>query len=200
MIQTIRSLLVIIHNPFAKPKKPDGVFKHHFRVMPWDCDLNFHLTNARYPQQLDLARTNFLLKIGTAWLFAKMGWRSVLASQTLTFIREIKPLSEVTIETQVLSWDRKYLYMENRFMVEGRLHAKALARIAVLKNGRVLPFGDMLRDVAKVHKLDEAKLPQSPSTTPAQAQAMIDLLGEMRIAEEQRVEEASETEAIAAVK
>lgn len=182
MIHAIRSFVVLLHNPWKKPVAPTQTFTHRFRVMPWDCDLNIHLTNGRYPQQLDLARTRFLLDIGTSWLFAKMGWRSVLASQTITFIREIKPFALVNIESRVLHWDRKYFYMESRFMVEGKVHAKAVARVAMIKNGRVCSFSSMLKDVAKVHKLSEP-VAQTPSST-AQPNAMTELLNEMRHADE----------------
>ena len=50
--------------------------------MPWDCDINIHLTNGRYPQRLDHARTRFFYKLAQGLLFAHKGWRSVLASQT----------------------------------------------------------------------------------------------------------------------
>src|SRR5690554_6596328 len=183
MIHVIRSTAILFHNPYKKPKNPNQVFHHKFRVMPWDCDLNIHLTNARYPQQLDIARTRFLLEIGTAWLFFKMGWRSVLASQTLTFIREIKPFALVDVESRILSWDRKYFYMESRFLVEGKVHAKAIAHIAMIKNGRVSSFTNMLIDVARVHRLS-APTPESPSDT-AQPEAMTALLNEMRNAEKE---------------
>ncbi len=161
MIHAFRSFTILLHNPWAQPVDPIKPFHHSFRVMPWDCDMNIHLTNARYPQQLDLARTRFLMQIGTGLLFAKMGWRSVLASH------------------------RKYFYMESRFMVEGQVHAKAIARIAMIKNGRVCSFSSMLKDVAKVHKLT-APIEETPDFT-AQPLAMTELLNEMRKADEEQL-------------
>lgn len=119
----------------------------NFRVWPFDCDLNLHLTNGVYPLWLDLARTRWLLEIGVAPLFIRHGWRSVLASQTVTFVREIPPFASVQLETQVLHWDRKYLYLQHKFMVKGKLHASAIARIAMLKGGRVRGFDSMLRAI-----------------------------------------------------
>src|SRR5690606_41950307 len=77
---------------------------------PWDCDLNVHLTNGRYPQWLDLARTEFFLRIGAGPLFVRFGWRSVLASQTLTFVREIKPLEADRKSTRLNSSHVKISY------------------------------------------------------------------------------------------
>jgi len=170
MIQLIRYWILFLSNPWAKTHDPLRLSRHRFRVMPWDCDLNFHLTNGRYPVWLDLVRTRYLIEIGATPLFVRHGWRSVLASQTITFIREIKPLACVEVESQVLHWDRKYLYMEHRFMVAGRLHASAIARIAMLQGGRVRAFSRMLQAIHGEQQAFEA--PQIPP----QVQAKIELL------------------------
>lgn len=189
MIHALRSLAVLVHNPWAKPENPLKVFHYRFRVMPWDCDINIHLTNGRYPQRLDHARTDYFLRIGSGLLFAHKQWRSVLASQTITFIREIKPFSLVDIESRVLYWDQKYFYTEHRFMVNGCLHAKTVARVAVLKMGKVKPYDSFLKAVANYHKLN-SPVPISPVISPNsaishQVQCKIDLLVEMRKAEDE---------------
>jgi acyl-CoA thioesterase FadM len=114
------------------------------RVWPTDCDFNFHLTNSRYSALLDLARTQYLIQINSLPKFVGGGWKSVLSSQSISFIKEIKPLEKVDIETRVLSWDRKYCYLEHRFLVADQLHAKALARVAFIKGRRVRAFDKLL--------------------------------------------------------
>lgn len=187
MIHALRSLAILAHNPWGKPENPLKTFHFRFRVMPWDCDINVHLTNGRYPQRLDHARTRFFLRIGSGLLFAHRGWRSVLASQTITFIREIKPFALVDLEGRVLYWDDKYFYMEHRFMVQGKLHAKCVARIAVLELGKVKPFDHFLQAIAGYHQLS-SEVPSSPkiateSAISLQVKGMQDLLTTMRHAE-----------------
>lgn len=187
MIHALRSLAILAHNPWAKPDNPLQPLYFHFRVMPWDCDVNIHLTNGRYPQRLDHARTRFFLRIGSAPLFARQGWRSVLQSQTITFIREIKPFSLVRIESRVLNWDQKYFYFEHRFMVQGKLHAKCVARVAVLKKGKVQNFAQFLADIAAYHGQPEATV-NAPAISQQSAmyQQMVDMqaqLASMRAAE-----------------
>ena len=184
MSQMLRSALMFARRPWAKPATALDVFHTRFRVLPWDCDMNLNLTNTRYPAWLDLARTEFFLCLGTGPLFVRKGWRSVLASQTLTFVREIKPLALVDVESRVLHWDRKYFYMEHRFLVDGRLHAKALARIAVLKGGRVRSLASMLQAVARL-KNEPDELQEAPPA-PLEVLAKIELLGAKRQAEEER--------------
>ncbi len=113
-------------------------------VWPMDCDFNLHLTNSRYPAILDLARTQYLIQINALSKFIGGGWKSVLSSQSISFIKEIKPFAKVDITTRVLSWDRKYCYIEHQFLVGDKLHAKALARVAFIKSRRVRAFDKLL--------------------------------------------------------
>jgi acyl-CoA thioesterase FadM len=139
------------------------------RVWPTDCDFNFHLTNSRYCALLDLARTQYLIQINSLPKFVGGGWKSVLSSQCMSFIKEIKPLEKVDIETRVLSWDRKYCYIEHRFLVADQLHAKALARVAFIKGRRVRAFDKLLIE------LNEPTAVESPAES-EQVTAWLQLL------------------------
>jgi len=138
---------------------PLDISHSHISVWPLDCDFNLHLTNSRYPALLDLARTQYLVQINALSLFVGGGWKSVLSSQSISFIKEIKPFAKVDITTQVLYWDRKYCYIEHKFLVADKLHAKALARVAFIKGRRVRAFDKLLT------VLDENSSVQSPIET-----------------------------------
>ena len=139
------------------------------RIWPTDCDFNMHVTNSRYPAILDLARTQYLIQIDSLSKFVGGGWKSVLSSQSISFIKEIKPLAKVDVTTQVLNWDRKYCYIEHKFLVEGKLHAKALARVAFIKGRRVRAFDKLLIE------LNESSIVQSPAES-EQVAAWLQLL------------------------
>lgn len=148
---------------------PLDISHSNIKVWPLDCDFNLHLTNSRYPALLDLARTQYLMQIDALSMFLGGGWKSVLSSQSISFIKEIKPLSNVDITTQVLYWDRKYCYIEHKFLVADKLHAKALARVAFIKGRRVRAYGKLLSE------LDDSRLVQSPEVT-EQVTAWLNLL------------------------
>ena len=139
----------------------DGLEVSHTQIQVWplDCDFNLHLTNSRYPALLDLARTQYLIQIKALAKFIGGGWKSVVSSQSISFFKEIKPFTKVDITTQVLYWDRKYCYIEHEFLVAGKLHAKALARIAFIKGRRIKTFGKLLTE------LDETAMVESPVET-----------------------------------
>lgn len=141
----------------------------HIYTGPLDCDFNLHLTNSRYPAILDLARTQYLMQIDALRMIVGGGWKSVLSSQSISFIKEIKPFSKVDVTTQVLYWDRKYCYIEHKFLVGDKLHAKALARVAFIKGKRVRSFDKLLVDIND--KVDF----ESPSE-PDQVSAWLNLL------------------------
>ena len=143
-------------------------------IWPMDCDFNLHLTNSRYPALLDLARTQYLIQINSLSKFVGGGWKSVLSSQSISFIKEIKPLAKVDITTQILSWDRKYCYIEHKFLVGDKLHAKALARVAFIKGRRVRAFDKLLIE------LDSTRVIASPPES-QQVNAWLQLLESKKI-------------------
>lgn len=144
------------------------------KIWPTDCDFNLHVTNSRYPALLDLARTQYLIQINSLSKFVGGGWKSVLSSQSISFIKEIKPLAKVDITTQVLSWDRKYCYIEHNFLVGDKLHAKALARVAFIKGGRVRAFDKLLIE------LNDRSMVASPAES-QQVTAWLQLLESKKI-------------------
>ncbi|MEW9798660.1 thioesterase family protein [Alteromonas sp. CYL-A6] len=149
MTTFFRFILLLLKRPWRQNTAPDDAVLSVFRVWPWECDFNIHLTNSRYCVWLDSARVQYFAEIGAARLFLKAGWRSVLASQTMTYIREIPPMKKITVRTSLLHWDKKYLYLEHNFMAADTLHAKAVSRVAVLHRGSVQPFDAMLNAIGR---------------------------------------------------
>ncbi|MFT5609077.1 MAG: acyl-CoA thioesterase FadM [Parvicella sp.] len=164
-----RTLLLLLFRNRLPRIEALEIIHTHIRVWPTDCDFNIHLTNSRYSSLLDLARTQYFIQINSLPKFVGGGWKSVLSSQSISFIKEIKPLEKVDIETRVLSWDRKYCYIEHRFLVADQLHAKALARVAFIKGRRVRAFDKLLIE------LNDATAIGSPAE-PEQVTAWLQLL------------------------
>jgi hypothetical protein len=60
-------LICVLWKIWRLPRK--GVFDESrvtFRVLPTDCDVNFHLNNGRYLAFMDLGRLHLTAQIGTA--------------------------------------------------------------------------------------------------------------------------------------
>lgn len=114
------------------------LFRRPFRVLPSDCDFNFHLTNGRYFSLLDVARIEHLARMKLIGKLLRRRWLPVLNATEITFIRQLPPLRKFDITTRIVTWDEKYLYLEQRFETPGTLHAVSLARAAFVHRGEVV--------------------------------------------------------------
>jgi acyl-CoA thioesterase FadM len=114
-------------------------FQRPFRVLPTDCDVNFHLTNGRYFSLLDVARIEHLARKKLLVPLLRRRWMPVLNATEITFIRPIPPLRKFDIVTRIVTWDDKYLYLEQRFESLGTLHAVSLARAAFVCRRELVP-------------------------------------------------------------
>ncbi|KFZ36288.1 thioesterase [Shewanella mangrovi] len=118
-----------------------------YRVWPTDCDINLHLTNARYPALMDIGRTYMLAEMLQLKPLLKLKWLPVVNASEFTFIKDIKPLQKFCLETRVLGWDDKYFYIEQRFVSERGLHAIANVRGLFVCKGRKISSAELISQV-----------------------------------------------------
>jgi acyl-CoA thioesterase FadM len=99
-----------------------------FRVLPTDCDINFHMNNGRYLSFMDLGRVHLVAQIGLLRIIVRKRWRAALGAAEINFIRAIKPFEKFDLVTRLVTWDDKWAYMEQRFEVDGVLYAHAFVK------------------------------------------------------------------------
>ena len=104
-----------------------------FRVWLTDLDILMHMNNGKYLSLMDLGRLDLLQRCGAARALDKEGIFPVLAAETITFRKSLKLLNKFFIQTQVLGWDEKYFYLEQSFIRNGDLYARALVKARMLK-------------------------------------------------------------------
>lgn len=109
-----------------------------FRVLPNDCDINLHMNNGRYLSFMDLGRVHLMAQAGLIGHIWRRRWTPVLAAAEIQFIRELSPFRKFDLVTQLITWDEKYVYMEQRFEADGVLCAHAFVKGLFLgRRGRV---------------------------------------------------------------
>lgn len=116
-----------------------------FRVMPNDCDINFHMNNGRYLSFMDLGRVHLMKQSGLLTAILREKWMPVLAAAEITFVRSLAPLQRFELVTRLVSWDEKYFYLEQKFETGDApraVCAHAFVKGVFLKKGRVLPNQD----------------------------------------------------------
>ena len=99
-----------------------------FRVLPNDCDVNLHMNNARYLAFMDLGRVNLMAQMGLMRAIFRYRWKPVLAAAEINFIRQMAPFRKFELVTRVVTWDEKYVYMEQLFECRGELCAHAFVK------------------------------------------------------------------------
>lgn len=118
-----------------------GVFDESrvsFRVWPNDCDLNLHMNNGRYLSFMDLGRVHLLRQVRLLWPLLRARWTPVLSAAEVNFIRPLRPFQKSHVITRVLTWDEKYVYLEQRLESHDELCASATVRGLFLQKGRAV--------------------------------------------------------------
>ena len=141
-------LLQVLWEVWRLPRK--GLFDESrvgFRVLPTDCDFNFHMNNGRYLAFMDLGRLHMTAQIGLLPIIARRRWMPVLAAAEINFIRQLAPFQKFDLVTRVVTWDEKYAYMEQRFESRGNLCAHAFVKGLFLQQGRRLAHSAVVAEL-----------------------------------------------------
>ncbi len=115
-----------------------------FRVWPNDCDLNFHMNNGRYLTFMDLGRTHLMAQAGMLKEMLRRRWLPVLAAAEITFIRSLAPFERFELVTRLITWDEKYVYLEQTFERDGELCAHAFVKALFLSRGGRVPNAEIV--------------------------------------------------------
>jgi acyl-CoA thioesterase FadM len=124
----LRLLKLLLRLPFVRHRGLLEPGRVSFRVWPNDCDINLHLNNGRYLTFMDLGRIHLIAQVGLLGGLLRRRWAPVLSAAEISFIRPIQPLRKFDLVTRLLTWDEKYFYIEQRFIVAGRLHAVGMVK------------------------------------------------------------------------
>ncbi len=130
----------------------DAVSVSHFRVMPWDCDPNMHMTNSRYFSYMDYGRFWRYFQTGVfKTMFVTKRWMPMATAQEITYIKDIAPFEKFSVHTRLAGWDEKYVYMAQDFYAKKGLCAKAMMRGVFVHNRIPVPISEVLELFGNPH-------------------------------------------------
>jgi len=115
-----------------------------FRVLPNDLDLNMHMNNGRYLTFMDLGRVHLTAQTGLLGAMRRRRWMPVLAAAEITYLRSLAPFDRFELVTRLLTWDDKYIYLEQTFERDGELCAHAYVKALFLQRGGRVPNAEVL--------------------------------------------------------
>ena len=122
-------------------KKPNNAYEKvslPLRVMPWDCDANFHINNGRYLTIMDVARMQLYLGGGVIRAMMKNNWVPVVTSSHLLYRRSIDIFVKYELSSQFVGRTDKFLIVEHRFNIKGETAVLSYVALAFRdKNGVV---------------------------------------------------------------
>jgi len=146
----LRLIITLLKCIFVKKIDLLATSQLTFRIIPFDCDINIHLTNSRYFSFMDLGRIYHIahMKNLLATVF-KQHWQPVISDVEVKFIKSVKPFVKITLRTRLLTWDERYIYLEQRFFDQKKLYAIALVKGTFLQNHQRVPIEKILAVVGQ---------------------------------------------------
>lgn len=110
-----------------------------FRARPWDVDLFMEVNNGRLLTLYDLGRFDLAIRIGLTAILRKNKWGLVVAGSSTRYRRRVRMFDKITVRTQVVGLDEKWVYIAQSIWVKGQPTSSVLLRTGVTAKGRVIP-------------------------------------------------------------
>ncbi|MGV8970010.1 MAG: acyl-CoA thioesterase [Microbacteriaceae bacterium] len=120
-----RTVFHMFRGRWSSPLDIHDIGRMNLRVMPTDLDVLNHVNNGVYLSLMDLGRMDLLVRSGAWKNFTKRGFYPVVASETITFRKSLQPWQKYVLETRVVGYDVKAVFIEQRFVVDGEVYARA---------------------------------------------------------------------------
>ena len=92
------------------------VARTRFVTLPTDQDILRHMNNGVYLSIMDIARFDMLHRTGIWAIFLKRGWYPVVVAETISFRKSLTLGQKFTVESRILGFDEKAVYVEQRFV------------------------------------------------------------------------------------
>jgi acyl-CoA thioesterase FadM len=103
------------------------------RVVLRDIDQAWHVNNGVYLTMMDLGRVDLMTRAGVWKPMLAAGYYPVVAAQTITYRKSLKLRQKFDLETRLIGYADKALFIEQRFVVGGEIYARAYVKSRFLK-------------------------------------------------------------------
>ncbi|MCS0498383.1 acyl-CoA thioesterase [Protaetiibacter mangrovi] len=118
------------------------------RVMPGDLDELRHMNNGAYLSNLDHARQELVVRTGLWKRMRDAGFYPVVGAQMIAYRKSLQLGQRYVIESRFLGLDDRAAYLEQRFVVDGEIYARAYVQGRfVFDRGGTVPM-DVLSQVS----------------------------------------------------
>lgn len=133
MHMIFRTILIFLKKRFLPKAHFNEKTTVTMRVLPSDLDFLWHVNNGVYFSFMDFGRWDMIFRNGVFDKATKNGWYSVVAGETIKFKKSLELWDKFQIETQIMGYDDKYFFIQQRFLRKGELCATGLVKVRFLK-------------------------------------------------------------------
>jgi len=153
----LRTLLMMLTSRRRSSLDFREVGRLPMRVLPNDTDILRHVNNGIYLSLMDLGRMDLMIRSGYWKKLRALGWYPVATNTTMTYRRSLQGWQRYVLETRVVGFDDRAMFVEQRFVSGGEVYAVGYMR------GRFLKRSGGTVSVAELGELAGI----DPSTMPA---------------------------------
>jgi acyl-CoA thioesterase FadM len=146
------------------------------RVWPNDLDLNVHLNNGRYLAFADIGRMHWFVRTGVLKVARQQKAFPVIGDAIAKFRHDLRLFQSVEILTRLIGWDRKWGFIEHRFMRNNRVIGVVAIR-GVFK-GRSGPVDPTVLLAGLAHTALSPELPEWANRFQQSSELLAELLRE----------------------
>lgn len=115
----------------------------NFYVLPNDLDINMHMNNGRFNSIMDLGRVDIMLRTGLLQMVYKKKWFGVVGSIHTRFKRPLKLFQAYKLHSQIIYWDDKWTWVEQKMYSQGKLVSSALVQTLIRRKGENVPTSEL---------------------------------------------------------
>jgi len=144
------------------------------RVWPNDLDINIHVNNGRYLALADIARMHWFVRTNIFQIARRCKAFPVIGDAIAKFRKDLKAFQAFEIHTRLMGWDRKWGFIEHRFVRRARVIGVVAIR-GVFK-GPLGPIDPNLFLAELAHSAPSPKLPEWTNRFHASGELLSELL------------------------
>lgn len=109
-----------------------------FICRPWDIDMFLEMNNGRVLTLYDLGRFDLAVRSGLTQTLKANHWGLVVAGSTVRYRKRIRAFDKVTMKTQIIGLDDRWVYITQSMWVQGEPCSSVLLRTGITSKGKVI--------------------------------------------------------------
>ena len=130
-----RTLLLWLHRRAGPSVDMHEVGRIRLRALPSDLDVLGHVNNGVYFSLMDLGRQDLMQRSGAWAKLQALGMYPVAANVTMSYRKSLQAWQRFVLETKIVGYDDKCVFVEQRFVVGGEIYARGYIRARFMKRG-----------------------------------------------------------------